>query len=278
VEPALVDWLYWFKPWEESILVVIATGSAAILFLRGSVRSKPSFRQKLYFWTGLVCVYLVAHTQFDYYSEHQFFIHRLQHLVLHHLGPFLIVLSRPVATLLAGMPLKGRQAFHLTGEWKPVQYLVNASCNPIVAVTLFCGLIGVWLLPAIHFIAMIDWRLYRLMNWTMFLNGLMFWGLVLHPAPLFSVHLSPGLRIVMMLAVIPPQIVIGAMIFFSTQELYPIYTICGRAIGGLSPLADQQIGGIILWIHGAMMSALGVLIVVRGELMPQRQARQEHIS
>ncbi|SCY35271.1 hypothetical protein SAMN05216420_10528 [Nitrosospira sp. Nl5] len=30
-----------------------------------------------------------------------------------------------------------------------------------------------------------------------------------------------------------------------------------------SVLADQQIGGIILWIHGAMMSANGVLLIFR---------------
>jgi putative membrane protein len=273
-----MDWLYWFKPWEESILVAGATAAAAILFLKGSPRSKPSFHQKSYFWTGLVSVYLVSHTQFDYYSEHQFFIHRLQHLVLHHLGPFLIVLSGPSATLLAGMPPGIRRIFRLMTNWRPVQYLIRALCNPIVAVTLFCGLIGFWLLPAIHFTAMIDWRLYRLMNWSMFVNGLIFWGLVLHPGPVLSVRLSPGSRIVMMLAVAPPQIVIGAMIFFASQELYPIYTICGRAIGGLSALADQQIGGIILWIHGAMMSAIGVLIVVRKELMPRKHVRQEQLS
>ncbi len=265
-----MDLLYWFTPWEESAPVFIATVVVAVLFLRGCARSNPRFQQKLYFWTGLAFTYLVSHTQFDYYAEHQFFIHRLQHLVLHHLGPFLIVLSSPVATLRAGMPEAGQRACGLIAEWKPVQYLLSALCNPVVAVTLFCGLIGFWLLPSVHFTAMIDWRLYRLMNWSMFINGLFFWGIVLHRGPVFSVRLSPGSRIAMMLAVIPPQIVIGAMIFFASSELYPIYTICGRAIGGLGAIADQQIGGIILWIHGAMMSAIGILIVVRGELMQQK--------
>ena len=262
-----MNWLYWFTPWEESILIVAATVAASVLFLRGCVSSNPTFHQKLYFWIGLVCTYLVSHTQFDYYSEHQFFIHRLQHLVLHHLGPFFIVLSKPSVTLLAGMPTKVRRFFYLVAAWSPVQYLARVLCNPVVAVTLFSGLIGFWLLPSVHFTAMIDWRLYRLMNWSMFINGLIFWGLVLHPGPFLSVRLSLGSRIAMMLAVIPPQIVIGAIIFFASHELYPVYTICGRAIGGLDALADQQIGGVILWIHGAMMSAIGVLIVIRKELM-----------
>jgi putative membrane protein len=265
-----MDLLYWFTPWEESAPVFIATVVVAVLFLRGGARSKPRFQQKLYFWTGLAFTYLVSHTQFDYYAEHQFFIHRLQHLVLHHLGPFLIVLSSPVATLRAGMPEAGQRACRLIAQWRPVQYLLSASCNPVVAVTLFCCLIGFCLLPSVYFTVLIDWRLYRLMNWSMFINGLFFWGIVLHRGPVFSVRLSPGSRIAMMLAVIPPQILIGAMIFFASSELYPIYTICGRAIGGLGAIADQQIGGIILWIHGAMMSAIGILIVVRGELMRQK--------
>ncbi|SFQ00129.1 putative membrane protein [Nitrosomonas cryotolerans] len=263
----MMDVFYWFTPWEESIIVVIAISIVAILFLRGCVNSKPSFPQKLYFWTGLILIYLVSHTQFDYYSQHQFFIHRLQHLVLHHLGPFLIVLSSPLPILLSGVPKKASRFGKLAVRWKPLQLVISFLCNPILAVMLFSGLIGFWLLPSIHFTVMIDWRLYRLMNWSMLINGLIFWGLVLNPTVGYLTHLLPGTRIAMMLAVIPPQIVIGAMIFFASEELYPIYTVCGRAIGGLNAVEDQQIGGIILWIHGAMMSAAGILIVIRKELM-----------
>jgi len=267
--------LYWFTPWEESALVVVMAAGAAVLFWGGSRISKPTLQQKICFWTGLGCVYLVSHTQLDYYAEHQFFIHRLQHLVLHHLGPLLIVLGGPSATLLAGMPPWGRQVCHWIGEWKLFRSFARVLCNPVVAVALFSGLIGFWLLPSVHFTVMIDWRLYRLMNWTTFINGLIFWGVVLHQGPLLSLHLSPGSRIGMMLAVVPPQIVLGALIFFTPRELYPIYTICGRAIGGLSAVADQQIGGIILWIHGAMMSAIGILIVIRTELMLEKTVKQE---
>jgi putative membrane protein len=153
--------------------------------------------------------------------------------------------------------------------------IVRILCNPVIAVILFSGLIGFWLLPSIHFTAMIDWRLYRVMNWSMLINGLIFWGIVLHRHPALFVRLTPGSRIAMMLAVVPPQIVLGALIFFATREIYPIYTICGRAIGGLSAIGDQQIGGIILWIHGAMMSAIGILIVARRELIPGKAVEQE---
>lgn len=143
-----------------------------------------------------------------------------------------------------------------------MQYSVKALFHPVTAVAGFAGLLVIWLLPSIHFIAMLDWRIYRLMNWSMVLNGLMFWGIALNPDSIRS----PGSRIAMMMAVVPPQILIGALIFFAPHELYPIYTLCGRAFTGMSSITDQQIGGLILWTQGAMMSVIGILIVIRKEL------------
>ena len=254
--------LQWLIPWETSVTVVIVTAVTALIFIRGSLISQLLIRQKLYFWAGLLSLYVVSHTQVDYYSEHQFFIHQLQSVVLHHLGPFLIVLGCTKEALSAGFPVAGKRLIMMVLDWQPVQGLVNVLLHPVVAVALFAGLIIFWLLPPIHFIAMLDWRLYRLMNWSMVLSGLLFWGLVLNSNSIRS----PGCRIVMMLAVVPPQILIGVLIFFTPHELYPIYTLCGRAFPGVSSITDQQIGGLILWTHGAMMSVIGVLIVIRKQL------------
>jgi putative membrane protein len=65
------------------------------------------------------------------------------------------------------------------------------------------------------------------------------------------------------IAAIPPQILLGAFIFFTPRELYPVYSICGRAFTWLSPMRDQQIGGLLLWIPGSMMSVVGALIALR---------------
>ena len=148
-----------------------------------------------------------------------------------------------------------------------MHWLVKVLFHPVVVVLMFVGLSIFWLLPSIHFIAMLDWRVYRLMNWSMVLNGLMFWSVVLDSHSLWS----PGSRIAMMLVVVPPQILIGALIFFTPHDLYPIYSLCGRAFTGMSTVTDQQIGGLILWMHGAMMSVIGILIVIHKEL---RQAER----
>jgi putative membrane protein len=249
--------LQWLIPWETSLAIIGVTAVTAILFIRGCLRRPFFFRQKLYFGFGLLSMYIVTHTQVDYYAEHAFFVHQLQSLVLHHLGPFLIVLACPKDVLSAGLPKTGRRLISWGLEWRPVQSMLH----PVIVVIVFTGMIIFWLLPSVHFIAMLDWRLYRLMNWSMVLTGLVFWGLVLDSDSIWS----PGSRIAMMLAVVPPQILIGALILFSPHELYPIYTLCGRAFIGMSPVTDQQLGGLILWMHAAMMSVVGILIVIHKE-------------
>jgi putative membrane protein len=254
--------LYWLVPWEMSFPIVIVTALTAILFIRGSLKCKLLFRQKSYFWTGLLSMYVVSHTQADYYAVHQFFVHQLQSLVLHSLGPFFIVLSCPKDTLTAGFPSAVKRLLRMLSGWKPMYFLVKLLLHPVVVVLMFVGLTIFWLLPFIHFIAMLDWRVYRLMNWSMALNGLMYWSVVLDSHFLWP----PGIRIAMMLVVVPPQILIGALIFFTPHDLYPIYNLCGRAFTGMSTVTDQQIGGLILWMHGAMMSVIGIMIVIHKEL------------
>lgn len=154
------------------------------------------------------------------------------------------------------------------GWWlrqRPLVWLIEELNQPVIAAILFCGLTLFWLLPAVHTLAMLDSRLSLIMKISMLLNGLMFWNLALNAHALRPALISPNACILLMLAIIPPQIATGALLFFSAHDLYPIYAVCGRASSGLSPIADQQMGGLVLWVHGAMMSALGVLVVARRE-------------
>ncbi|MEX3939482.1 cytochrome c oxidase assembly protein [Paraburkholderia sp. BR10937] len=256
--------LYWLQPWEPSPTVMICTLLAAVLFVRGKRHARVSLARQISFWFGLGALYVVLHTRLDYYFEHEFFMHRAQHLVLHHLGPFFIALAYPGAALRAGIPFKWRQRFVRPAlAARPVRVALDIVMHPVVAVGLFVGLIYFWLFSPIHFIAMLDWRLYRVMNWSMVIDGLLFWWLVLDSRPAPPARLSPGKRVLVVIAAIPPQIVLGAFIFFTSRELYPVYSICGRAFTWLSPMRDQQIGGLLLWIPGSMMSVVGTLVALR---------------
>jgi putative membrane protein len=139
--------------------------------------------------------------------------------------------------------------------------VVRVLQQPIVAAVLFSGSFFFWLIPSVHFRAMIDVRLYALMNWTMVLDGLLFWALVLDPRPKPLARISYGTRVALATVVIFPQIALGAFIAFSSHDLYPYYDLCGRLFTSMDALYDQEVGGIIIWIPPAMMSVVGVIVI-----------------
>ena len=59
-----------------------------------------------------------------------------------------------------------------------------------------------------------------------------------------------------------PQIVLGATIAFWTGNLYPYYDLCGRIYPSIDALTDQHIGAVVIWIPPAMMSVIGLLVVL----------------
>lgn len=256
--------LYWLIPWEPSPTVVAIILASAVLYARGCRRHPVPGVRKFAFWLGLGLMYVCLHTRVDYYSEHQFFVHRLQHLVLHHLAPFLIVLSYPGTTVRAGLPLSwrvhGLRPFFANTL---VRRTLAVLLNPAMASLLFVGLIFFFLWPPMHFDAMIDARLYRVMNWSMAVDGVVFWWLILDRRASPPARLAPGMRIFVPLLIMFPQILLGAYITFTSHELYPIYSLCGRAFAWLSPATDQQVGGLITWIPGSMMSVGAALIALR---------------
>jgi len=48
-----------------------------------------------------------------------------------------------------------------------------------------------------------------------------------------------------------PMSLAGAMITLADQVLYPFYSAAPR-VGGLTPLADQQLGGLLMWVVGTI--------------------------
>lgn len=253
------------RPWIFSPTVLVGTAGALVFYVRGLRRGRPvGFARSLAFVVGIALVYVSMQTRFDYYAQYMFFMHRLQHLILHHLGPFLIALAAPGEVLWRGMPevLKRWVAEPL---WRQpvIRGIYRFVQHPVVAPVLFVGLIFFWLTPSIHFRAMLDLRLYHLMNMSMLIDGLLFWWLILDPrSPARGGTLGFGKRMLLLVLIMPPQILLGAYIALDPAILYDVYSVCGRA-WPIAPIVDQQLGGLITWIPGAMMSALAGLVVLR---------------
>ncbi len=220
----------------------------------------PGKVRVLAFLLGLALCYGVMQTRFDYFAQYMFFVHRGQHLILHHLGPFLIALSNPLPVLRYWYRRIPASAL----PWlAPVRWMYRVLQQPVIAAVLFVGLIYLWLWPSIHFDAMLSRQLYWLMNWSMLLDGLLFWWLIFDPrSPDQPAVVGYGKRMLMLALVAVPQMILGAWIVFSRGMVYDVYAVCGRA-WPLPPETDQLLGGLLTWIPPAMMSVLGILIILR---------------
>lgn len=251
-------------PYEFSPTVLLVCGTTALLFYRGRRRVATGHGRAAMFWLGLGLTYFVLQTHYDYYAQHMFFMHRLQHLILHDFAPFLLALAAPAEALAAGLPEVVR--LHLVAP-SPVKsalrHVYRALQQPLVAALLFVGPIYLWLTPQLHFYAMLNVPLYDGMNWSVTLDGLLFWWVM------FNLRAAGGRdanhfggRILVLFVVMLPESVIGAHVALSHRELYDVYRVCGRA-WPLSPDVDQQIGGLITWIPPSLLCIAGALVLLR---------------
>ena len=211
------------------------------------------------FLAGLATIYLVLLTRFEYLAQHMFFLNRVQHAAMHHLGPFLIALSWPGATIARGMP----PVLQRRCESGAVRRVLGVLQQPVLAILLFEGLLVLWLIPPVTFRAMLDPRLYAVMNASMVVDGLLFWFLVLDPRPNPPAAIGFFTRATLAFLIIFPQIAAGTLIGLAPRDLYPSFSLCGRLYSGIDPLLDQQIGGLILWVPTGMMSALASGLIIR---------------
>ncbi len=263
--------LKWAVPWEFSWVFLALFLAACVLYMRGSRRLTVSLSRQLVFWTGMAIIYLSLHTYLDYYAEHEFFVHRIQQLLLHHLAPLLIVTAYPASVLRAGLPLalRVRVLRPLQRSW-PWRFVFGVVLNPAVATVLFIGFILIWLIPLMQTMAMLDWRVYRFMNWTMLISGFAYWSLVLDHRPHPPGRMKAGLRVLSPAITMTPQILVGAIVTFSKTDLYPIFEICGRAFT-FNVLTGQLIGGVITWVPAALIESIGGLLALRQWLRLSRQ-------
>jgi putative membrane protein len=249
-------------PWDFSWLVYLGATLSLWAYARGLERTDAAERPALWrsacFVIGIVGIYAVLQTRLEYLMTHMFFMNRIQHIVMHHIGPFLIALAWPGETLKRGMPA----ALTRPLQSRPVAIVLDILQQPFIASFLFVGLVVFWLIPPIHFRAMIDPKLYAVMNWSMVLDGVLFWVLVLDPRPKPPARISGVLRAVSSIGVMFPQIVLGAVIAFVSVNLYPYYDFCGRIYPSIDAITDQHIGAVVIWIPPSMMSIIGLLVIL----------------
>jgi putative membrane protein len=266
--------LPFWMPWEFSWPEYLITALTFAWFIRGlNILPKaqhPPLWRLICFVVGLASFWIVLQTHIDYYAQHMFFVHRWAHFVLHHAGAFLIALGMSGPVLFAGLPDFLKPAVTL----RPVRRLLDVLQHPAMAPFLFVGLLYFWLIPAIHTRVMLDANLYELMNWTMAVNGVMFWSLILDSRAKPPARLSHLMRGLLILVIELPQMVLGAILSLTEHDVYPVYTICGRVLD-MTALNDQHYGGLIIWLPGTLTSFAAMIVVLVTMRLNEEKAERE---
>ena len=184
------------------------------------------------------------HDLSDYYL---FSAHMVQHLLLTLLLPPLLIAGTP-GWLLS--PLVRVPWVHAVGK---------VLSKPVVAAVLYSVTIAVWHLTPFYELMMRSHDVHIATHLMFIVAATILWFPVMSPVPELP-RMTYGMGMLyLFLAGIPMQIV-AAMITLSDDVLYPWYSAAPRT-WGLTPLADQQLGGLLMWVPGNlwMFLAIGVL-------------------
>jgi putative membrane protein len=234
---------------------------------------RPSRLRQGFFLLGVGSIYFVLQTRFEYLSQHLFSLNRAQAVVISMAAPFFIGIAWMQDVLALGIPgwllrVCRSEAMRRVGR---------VLFQPIVAMLVFLLTSDIWLIPSVHFAAMINPTLYAFMNLSCMAGGMIFWLVVLDPRPKPFSRLSYISRAALGFLVMFPQIAISSYIALTTQDLYSFYTLCGRVFPAMSPAYDQMLGGMIQWIPPGMMNTAALMLALNAMRLSDAEADKSFV-
>ena len=169
-----------------------------------------------------------------------FSAHMVQHLVLTLVFPPLLLYGTPAGVV---RPL-------LQPGW--VYRVARRVTRPLAAGVLFSAPITLWHFPQFYEAALEHHPLHIAQHLVFLATGVVMWWPVLSPTPELP-RASYLTQLLYLFALGLPMSVAGALITLSDDVLYPFYAAAPRAWeGGFAPLADQQLGGLVMWVGGTI--------------------------
>ena len=205
----------------------------------GPVFATPTTGQRACFYAALLIIFFSLngwlHDLSDYYL---FSAHMVQHLLLTLAAPPLLIMGTPGWMLRPALrwPVAGSLARWITGA---------RQCFVIFSVVL-----AVWHLPPVYDLAMQHHELHIVQHLCFMVAATLMWWPILSPLPELP-RLSYPLQMLYLFLLSIPMSIIAICIGYADHVLYPAYSSVPR-VWGITPLQDQLIGALIMWIPGGL--------------------------
>lgn len=194
--------------------------------------------------------------------------HMAQHLLLVSVAPPLLVLGRPEVVCFFGLAKGVRRWLARDRLVRCVLSPLAVAARPLPATVLHGAALWVWHLPGPFEAAAAVPGLHWLEHLCFFGTALLFWHALIACAGRAAAAAAGALAALVTLL---HSAVLSALMTLSPQVLYANAT-AWAPLWGLSPLEDQQLAGVLMWVPaGAAYLAAGLVCAAR-LLVPWRSA------
>jgi len=242
-------------------------------------RPWPVWRTGL-FLLGLAALLAALGPPIDGLVQRLFSVHMVQHMLFTVAAAPLLMLGAPVRPLLRGLPRAVRAGIvRPLARSREIRAVLHFLRNPLVAGALYVGGLYAWHLPGLYDAALADDRIHVTEHAWFFVSALLFWSVVIDPAP-FRGTLGYAARLpYLLIAGAAQNTVLGGLLSFSTRLLYGAYAQTPERFG-VDPVTDQRIGGAVMWVTGdfVFLAAASISFFLWLAEEEEMQRRRERIT
>ncbi len=237
-------WTHWHA--HPDVLIGLGLLEGAYLLGVGPLRERHNLaddhdsRHTAMFTAGVLVIFIALLSPLHELSDSYLFsAHMLQHVLLTLVAPPLLILGTP--DWLIRPLLRPSWAFRLA----------RLATHPVVAFATFNIVFSMWHLPTLYNTSVTNHGVH-IAEHLLFIGVavLMWWPLTSRMPELPTLSAPSQMAYLFLLSI--AQIMIFAPITFSEEPLYDWYVNAPR-IWDISPLLDQQLGGIIMKIGGGAL-------------------------
>jgi len=192
-----------------------------------------------------------------------FAAHMAQHELLMVVAAPLLVLGRPLVALAWALP---RAAHRAAAGVARAAHALRALADPWVAAAVHGVAVWAWHAPALYSLALRSEVAHAAQHASFLGTALLFWWAVLGgrgSGPRRNDALGARLLVLFLTALHTGAL--GALITFALRPLIPAY-LTTTAPWGFTPLEDQQLAGLVMWIPGGVAYVAAALWLIAGVL------------
>jgi putative membrane protein len=245
------------KAWSFDLGIIAPLALSAILYARGARRSRGvTPRQFACFWGGWIFLALALLSPLHSLGGVLFSAHMAQHEILMLTAAPLLVLSRPLVPMLWGLPLKSRRVLGHWSRGDAVQSSWRFITRPITAWWVHAGALWIWHAPQFFQATLESEWIHSAQHLSFFGSALLFWWSLFYARE----RDSYGASVLYVFTTAIHTSILGALLTFARTVWYPSYLLTTKA-WGLTPLEDQQLGGLIMWIPAGLVYLAAGLVL-----------------